>query len=230
MKETIFSSAYFGVVISISAYALGFFVKRKLKAGFLNPLVVAVVVVITFLLAAGVSYESYNVGGKYISYLLTPATVCLAIPLYQQLALLKKYKKAVVIGILAGVLSSLGSVLALSYLFGLSHEQYVTLLPKSITMAIGIGVSNELGGIQAITVASIAVTGILGNMLGPAVCRLFKIREPIAAGLALGTASHAFGTVKALEMGEVQGAMGSLSIVVAGLITVVGASFFAYLL
>ena len=230
MKDAIFSSVYFGIFLSIGAYVLGTFIKKRFKAAFLNPLVMTVLLVIGFLLLTGVSYESYIEGAKYISYLLTPATVCLAIPLYKQLALLKKYKKAIFAGIFAGVLSSLGSILGLSYLFSLTHEQYVTLLPKSITMAIGIGLSDEMGGIQAITVAAIAVTGIIGNMLGPAICRLFKIKEPVAVGVALGTASHAFGTVKALELGEVQGAMSSLSIVVAGLITVVGASFFAYLL
>lgn len=229
MNEAIAGSAYFGVIISIAGYALGVFLKKKLKWSFVNPLLIAILFVIAVLLTFHIDYESYNQGGKYISYLLTPATVCLAIPLYQQLDLLKKNKKAIVLGILAGVLSSLGSVLALSYLFGLSHQQYVTLLPKSITTAIGIGVSHELGGIETITVAVIIVTGVLGNIIAEGVCKLFKIKDPIAVGLAIGTSAHAIGTTKALELGEVQGAMSSLSIVVAGLLTVVGASFFAYL-
>jgi len=128
------------------------------------------------------------------------------------------------------VLSSLGSVLALSYVFGLTHEQYVTLLPKSITTAIGLGVSQELGGIETITVAVIILTGVLGNAIGEGVCRLLRIRHPVAVGLALGTSAHAIGTAKALELGEVQGAMSSLSVVVSGLVTVIAASFFAYLL
>lgn len=134
------------------------------------------------------------------------------------------------VGILTGVLSSLGSVLALSYLFGLNHQQYVTLLPKSITTAIGIGISAELGGITTITVAVIILTGVLGNILAESICKLFKIKEPIAVGLAIGTSAHAFGTVKALELGEIEGAMSSLSIAVAGLLTVIGASIFANLL
>lgn len=230
MKEAIFNSAFFGVIISIAGYALGVFLKKKFKRSFLNPLLISIIFVIAVLLVFNIDYESYNQGGKYISYLLTPATVCLAIPLYQQLELLKKNKKAIVLGILAGVLSSLGSVWALSYLFGLSHQQYVTLLPKSITTAIGIGVSHELGGIETITVAVIIVTGVLGNVIAETVCKLFKIKDPIAVGLAIGTSAHALGTTKAFELGEIQGAMSSLSIVVAGLITVVGASFFAYLL
>lgn len=230
MKEAIFNSAFFGVIISIAGYALGVFLKKKFKRSFLNPLLISIIFVIAVLLVFNIDYESYNQGGKYISYLLTPATVCLAIPLYQQLELLKKNKKAIILGILAGVLSSLGSVWALSYLFGLSHQQYVTLLPKSITTAIGIGVSHELGGIETITVAVIIVTGVLGNVIAETVCKLFKIKDPIAVGLAIGTSAHALGTTKAFELGEIQGAMSSLSIVVAGLITVVGASFFAYLL
>lgn len=229
MINAIVGSAYFGVIISVAGYALGVFLKKKFKRSFLNPLLISILFVIAVLLAFNIDYESYNRGGKYISYLLTPATVCLAIPLYQQLDLLKKNKKAIVLGILAGVLSSLGSVLALSYLFGLSHQEYVTLLPKSITTAIGIGVSRELGGIETITVAVIIVTGVLGNIIADGVCKLFKIKDPIAVGLAIGTSAHAIGTTKALELGEVQGAMSSLSIVVAGLLTVAGASFFACL-
>ena len=119
------------------------------------------------------------------------------------------------------------SVLALSRIFGLSHELYVTLLPKSITTAIGMGVSEELGGIVTITVAVIIITGILGNVIAELVCKIFRIQNPIAKGLALGTASHAIGTAKAMEMGPVEGAMSSLAIAVAGLLTVIGASVFA---
>ena len=156
--------------------------------------------------------------------------MCLAVPLYRQMNLLKKNIKAVVLGIVSGVLASLVSVLALAWLFGLSHEEYVTLLPKSITTAIGMGVSEELGGIVTITVAVIIITGVLGNMIAEAVCRIARINEPIAKGLALGTSAHAIGTAKAMEMGEVEGAMSSLAIAVAGLLTVVGASVFVQFL
>ena len=227
---TIFSSAFFGVIISIAGYALGVYLRKKFKRSFINPLLISVVFVIGVLLLLGIDYDTYNIGGQYISYLLTPATVCLAIPLYQQLHLLRKHKKAVALGIFAGVLSSLGSILALAYLFSLTHEQYVTLLPKSITTAIGIGVSAELGGIETITVAVIILTGIFGNIVAEGVFKLFRITHPVAMGLALGVSSHAIGTAKALELGDVQGAMSSLSIAVAGLLTVVFASFFAVLL
>lgn len=141
--------------------------------------------------------------------------------------MIKKHKKAILIGITSGVLASLFSVLGLAVLFGLTHEQYVTLLPKSITTAIGMGVSEEAGGLVTITVAVIIVTGVFGNMIAESICRFFRIEEPIAKGIAIGTSAHAVGTARAMEIGEVEGAMSSLSIVVAGLITVVGASVFA---
>ena len=190
-----------------------------------NPLLISIIAVIAVLCLLHIDYDTYNQSGQYISYLLTPATVCLAVPLYQQMELLKKNLKAVVIGIVSGVLASLVSVLILARLF--SHEQYVTLLPKSITTAIGMGVSEELGGIVTITVAVIIITGVLGNMVAETVIKLAHIEEPIAKGLALGTSSHAIGTAKAMELGEIEGAMSSLAIAVAGLLTVVGASVFA---
>ena len=227
MKELLNSSLYFGVTVSIAGYGIGLFLKRKFKWGFLNPLLLAIIFVIIVLQVFGIDYEVYDETAKYLSYLLTPATVCLAIPLYKQIELLKKNLTAVVLGIVAGVFSSLGSVFGMAYLFGLSHKEYVTSLPKSITTAIGIGVSEELGGFTTITVAVIIVTGVLGNVIGEQICKIFRIQEPVAVGLALGTSAHAIGTTKALELGEVQGAMSSLSIAVAGLITVVGASVFA---
>lgn len=227
MIEVISNSSYFGVAISLVAFIIGIQLKKKLKWSILNPLLVSIVLVILTLVIFDIDYDSYNQGGKYISYFLTPATVCLAIPLYQQLDLLKKNFKAIMVGILTGVLTSLVSILALSILFKLGHEIYVTLLPKSITTAIGIAVSEELGGLKTITVASIVMTGISGNVIGEGVCKLFRIKNPISVGLALGTASHAIGTTKALELGEVQGAMSSLSIAISGLLTVVLAPIFA---
>ena len=227
MKEILCNSSYFGVTVSLIGYGAGIMLKKKFKYAFLNPLLISIIFVIGVVMLCGVDYESYENSAQYLSYLLTPATVCLAVPLYQQMTLLKKNLAAVACGILAGVLASLGSVLLLAFLFGLEHDVYVTLLPKSITTAIGMGVSEELGGLVTITVAVIIVTGVIGNVIGEAVCKLFRIYEPIAKGLALGTSSHAIGTAKALEMGEVEGAMSSLAIAVAGLLTVIGASVFA---
>ena len=227
MNEFLSNSVFFGAVLSLAAYETGLLLKKKFKMAILNPLLIGTICVMAVLMIFKVDYKKYNESAKYISYLLTPATVCLAVPLYEQMSLLKKNFRAVAVGIVSGVLASLVSVLALSRIFGLSHELYVTLLPKSITTAIGMGVSEELGGIVTITVAVIIITGILGNVIAELVCKIFRIQNPIAKGLALGTASHAIGTAKAMEMGPGEGAMSSLAIAVAGLLTVIGASVFA---
>lgn len=230
MNEILGSSVFLGVMISILAYEFGVFLKKKTKLAICNPLLVAIVAVIVLLTLLKVDYESYKSGANLLSYLLTPATVCLAIPLYEQMSLLRSNVKAIMAGILSGVLTSLAAILAMSLIFGLEHEMYASLLPKSITTAIGMGVSEELGGIVTITVAVIIITGIFGNVIGEHVCRLFRIQEPIAKGVAMGTSAHAIGTARAMEMGEIEGAMSSLSIAVAGLLTVVGASVFAQFL
>nr|WP_296156703.1 LrgB family protein [uncultured Blautia sp.] len=229
MDKLILSSATIGIVVSLLAYEIGLAAQRKWKLAVLNPLLISIVLVIAFLVAFHVDYDSYNSSAQYLSYLLTPATVCLAIPLYLQLDLLKKNIGAIIGGVISGVLASLGSVLAMAVLFGLDHQQYVTMLPKSITTAIGMGVSEELGGYVTITVAVIIITGVLGNMSAEYICKLFRIKSPISIGLAIGTASHAVGTARAMELGEVEGAMSSLAIVVCGLCTVIGASVFSYI-
>ncbi|MDY5577882.1 MAG: LrgB family protein [Lachnospiraceae bacterium] len=218
---------FFGVAITLLGYEIGVIIKGKFKWAIFNPLLLAILFVIAFLVIFHVDYETYNEGAQYISYLMTPATVCLAIPLYQQMELLKKNAAAVLLGILSGVLASLSGTLLLAWMFGLTHKEYVTMLPKSITTAIGIAISEEMGGIVTITIAAIIITGLLGNIFAETACKIFRIEDPIAKGVAIGTASHAMGTAKAMEMGEVEGAMSSLAIAVAGLITVVGASVFA---
>lgn len=221
------NSVYFGVAVSLVGYVIGVQLKKKFKLAVLNPLMISIIFVVGVVLLFKLDYPSYKKQAEILNYLLTPATIALAIPLYQQLSLLRKNLLAVICGIISGVFASMSSVLAMSVLFSLSHEDFVTLLPKSITTAIGMGVSEELGGIQTITVAVIIVTGVLGNVIGEGMCKLFRITEPISRGLALGTAAHAIGTAKALEMGEIEGAMSSLSIAVSGLLTVVFASFYA---
>ncbi|WP_346928254.1 LrgB family protein [Clostridium sp.] len=227
MKDLLCNSAFFGVVVSVLGYEIGLFLKKKFNKGIFNPLLISIIFVMIVLVIFRVDFESYNDGAKYLSYLLTPATVCLAIPLYEQLDLLKNNFKAIIIGIFSGVAASLISVFFFALLFQFTHEQYVTLLPKSITTAIGMGISEELNGIVTITVAVIIVTGIIGNILAEMICKVFHIHEPVAKGIAIGTSSHAIGTAKAMEMGEIEGAMSGLAIAVAGLFTVVGASIFA---
>lgn len=227
MNDVLKDSLFFGMVISVLGYEIGLFMKKRWKLAVFNPLLVAIILVIGVLLMAGIDYETYNYGGQYISYLLTPATVSLAVPLYRQLDLLKKNAAAIMLGIVSGVLTSIVTVLLMSIFFHFTHEQYVTLLPKSITTAIGMGVSEELGGIVTITVAVIIITGVFGNMIAETVCQLFHITDPIAKGVAIGTSAHAVGTAKAMEMGEIEGAISGLSIAVAGLLTVGAASVFA---
>ena len=175
---------FFGVVISLIGYEIGALLKRKLKLALFNPLLISIIFVMVVLSVGRIDYDSYYEGAKYLSYLLTPATVCLAVPLYEQLELLKKHKSAIVAGIISGVIASMGSVLLFAVIFHLNHEEYVTLLPKSITTAIGMGVSEELGGIVTITVAVIIITGVLGNMIAEVVCRVFHRR---AGGKGTGT-------------------------------------------
>ena len=230
MNEFAASSVFFGVFVTLAAYFIGLKVKKKTGLAIMNPLLIAIVLVMLLLRGLDIDYAAYNQSARLVSSLLTPATVCLAVPLYEQLQLLKRHKAAILTGVISGVLTSLVCVLVLAMLFGLDHAAYVTLLPKSITTAIGMGVSEQLGGHVSITVAVIIITGVIGNMIAESMCRAFHITEPIARGVAIGTASHAIGTTKAMELGEVEGAMSSLSIVVAGVLTVAGASVFSLLL
>lgn len=229
VSDIVALSATFGVVISIIGYGLGVLIRNKTGIGIFNPLLISIIFVMVILSVFHIDYRDYNSSAKYLSYLLTPATVSLAIPLYLHIDRLRRNWVGIAVGLISGSITSMGSVLVMSVLFGLSHKQYVTLLPKSITTAIGMGVSDELGGLVTISVAVIIITGILGNVLAVTICRLFRITDPVAKGLAIGAAAHAIGTSKAMEMGDIEGAMASLAIVVNGLITVVGASFFAML-
>ena len=229
VSDIVALSATFGVVISIIGYGLGVLIRNKTGIGIFNPLLISIIFVMVILSVFHIDYRDYNSSAKYLSYLLTPATVSLAVPLYLHIDRLRRNWVGIAVGLISGSITSMGSVLVMSVLFGLSHKQYVTLLPKSITTAIGMGISDELGGLVTISVAVIIITGILGNVLAVTICRLFRITDPVAKGLAIGAAAHAIGTSKAMEMGDIEGAMASLAIVVNGLITVIGASFFAML-
>ena len=230
MSKLLQDSAFFCLAISLIGYEIGIILRQKTKLALCNPLLISIVFVIIILKVTNIKYEVYEDGSSLLSYLLTPSTVCLAIPLHQQMGLLKKNMKAILAGILSGVFTSLAGVWVFSMLFHLDKKIYATLLPKSITTAIGMGVSEELGGYVTITVAVIIVTGVLGNIFGELVCKIFRITEPISKGLAFGSASHAIGTAKAIEIGEVEGAMSSLAVAVAGLLTVVFVSGFAQLI
>ena len=230
MSNFIQSSTFFGVMLSLISYGIGMELKKRWKHSMFNPLLIAVCISILVLVVLHIDYNVYYEGAKYISYLLTPATVCLAIPLYEQLQLLRKNYIAILIGIASGVLTSGFTIFLMSLLFNLNHTQYVTLFPKSITTAIGIGLSQELDGYIAITVAAIMITGLFGNIAGDMLCKILRIKNNVAQGIAVGTASHVMGTSKAMEMGAVQGAMSSLSVAVAGCMTVLSAILFENLI
>ncbi len=227
MSDFLSESSFFAVFISLLGYEIGVFLRKKTGLVFFNPLLIAIVFVIGILVVIGMDYEIYEDGSSLLSYFLTPSTVALAVPLYRQFAVLKKHALAILAGIFTGVVTSLASTLLLAVLCRLNHSEYVTLLPKSVTTAIGMSISEELGGIVTITVAAIVLTGIFGNVAGDFICRMLHIKERVAVGLALGTSSHSIGTARAMEMGQIEGAMGSLAIVVAGLFTVIGANIFA---
>ena len=227
MNDFFQDSVFFGASISIISYGIGMLLQRKFKLPFLNPLLISIVITVVVLIVGHIDYDTYYVSAKYLSYLLTPATVCLAVPLYEKFDLLKKNLKAVSIGITSGVITSLCSILVMAVFFKLNHEEYVTFLPKSITTAIGMGLSEELGGMVSVTVASIIVTGLFGNVAAAAIFKLFRIKHPVAIGVSCGTGAHAMGTSRAREFGEIEEAMSGLSIAVCGLLTVVGASIFA---
>lgn len=226
MSEMISGTAYFAVVLTLICYEIGVWFKKKTGWAVATPLLTAAVLIIAVLLLLKIDYADYKSGAQMINYLLTPATVCLAIPLYRQLNLLKKYPVAIFAGVASGVMTTMVSIFLMSFAFGLTHEQYITLLPKSITTAIGMGVSEKMGGIVTITVVAICITGVLGNVIAESWLKLCRITNPIAKGLAIGTSSHALGTTKAMEIGEIEGAMSSLSIVVAGIMTVITISVF----
>lgn len=186
-------------------------------------MLIGIVLVIGFLMVCNVKYESYKLGGDYISFFLAPATVALAVPLYKQLDKLKANWLPIFVGIFVGSVSSIISVIVLAKFAGISQNVLVSITPKSITIPMGIEVSRLLGGLPAITVASIMITGITGAIISPIVCKLCHITDPVAQGVATGTASHAVGTSRMMELGEIQGAMSSLSIGIAGIVTAITA-------
>lgn len=220
MRELL-ASPYFGIFLSIAAYALGCGLNRKFRTPLCNPLLIAIVLVVGVLMIFRIPYEAYNAGGEIISLFLAPATACLAVGIYAKLAVLKQYWLPILVGAVAGSASSMLSVYALCNLLGLDEQLTVSLIPKSVTTPIAVGIVESAGGLTPITVVAVIVTGILGAILAPTMIRLFRISDSVAAGLAIGACSHAVGTSKAVELGEVEGAMSGLAIGVCGVVTVV---------
>lgn len=215
------NSAVWGVMLTLAAFALGTWINRKTHLAALNPLLLGTVFVVVFLSVLNIPYSDYKASASPVSYLLLPATVSLAVPLYEKLDLLKRNFVAIIAGIAAGTVASLVSIYVMALLMGLTNEQYVTILPKSVTTAISMDISAQLGGISTLTSAIVILTGITGALVAEWVCKVFHITNPIARGIGIGTSAHAVGTSKALQMGDTEGAMSGLSVAVAGILTAV---------
>lgn len=221
MAEFLQSIPLFPLVLTIGAYQIGLWCQKKTKSALCNPLLIAVVLCIGVILLTGFDPQVYQTGTSYISWLLTPATVCLAVPMYEHMKILRANLKAVLIGIAAGTVSSLVCIFVLCKLFHLDDVLTVSMFSKSITTAIALELTKQGGGIPSLTSAVIVISGILGNLSGSAFCKLLKITDPVAQGVGFGTASHAIGTARANEVHPLTGAASSLSLVVAGILTAV---------
>lgn len=211
------------MVLSLIVFENGKYIFYKTQSPLCNPLLIGIFLTIGFLQFFKVPLEHYMIGGNYIIFLLGPATVVLAVPLYKRFSLLKKYFIPVMMGALVGSFVAITSVVILGKFFGFDLKLLLSFMPKSITAPLGVEVSNMLGGIPSITIFGILITGVFGNVSAPFICKVFRIKHPVAKGIGIGVASHAVGTSKAMEMGEIEGAMSALSIVIAGILTLIWA-------
>ncbi|MEG1641782.1 MAG: LrgB family protein [Synergistaceae bacterium] len=220
MESLFVNSLFFGTFLTAFCYVVSMSISKRLNSPFFNTLLFSVFLVILILKVANIKYETFMSGAQYVSYLLTPATICLAVPLYEKRALVKKYFFAIFTGIFVAVSANVFAIYIFSLIFSFTHLQYATFLPKSITTAIGISLAEEIGGTPNLTVVAICITGITGHIIAEPLCKFLKINEPVAIGVAIGASSHALGTTKAIELGETEGAMSGLAIVLTGILTV----------
>ena len=225
MMAELFASPFFGISLSVIAFWVGVRIQKKTGLVLCNPLLIAIVLVSAVLLVCRIPYESYNQGGAIINMFLAPATACLAVSIYTQINLLKENWLPILVGCTAGSITSMGSIYLMCRLFRLDEAVSASLIPKSVTTPIAVSITENLGGIQAITVVAVIITGILGSILAPVLIKLFRVKDPVAAGLAIGACSHAVGTSKALELGETEGAMSGLVIGICGILTVIFSLF-----
>lgn len=216
-----FTINIFPMVLTLTAFRIGQWCQKKGKLPLFNPILIGMILVTAFLLAAGMDVQVYKAGMSHLSWLMTPATISLAIPMYEQFRMLKRNLKAIVLGVAAGAVSCLALLLAGGILLGLEETILISLLPKSVTTAIGVPLSELSGGMGGVTTVAIIVTGILGNMLGTTFSKWFGLTDGVARGVALGTSAHVIGTSKASELDALMGAVSSLSLVAAGLLTAV---------
>ena len=224
------SCSYFGLILTLAAFFAGRWVTKKTGIRALNPMVFAMVVIVAVLLVCRVDYDAYYESAQIVSFLLGPTTVALAVPLYRQVQVLKRNWWLILVSCACGALSAMLFIFAFSVLTRLNPDVFRSILTKSVTSAIALGVTAEFGGMPELTIFSVTITGITGATFGLIACRLFRIREPVAVGLAMGTAAHAIGTSCALAAGEVEGSMAGLAIATAGIISVVAAPYIGYLL
>ena len=227
MTDFIRSSSFFCVALTLIAFCAASALQKKWKLAIINPILLSAAAVILVLKVLDIPNETYQAGCQILSFLLTPATICLSISFYEQFQNLKKHLLAVSTGVVAGTVASIGAVWALSRIFDLDSSILASMLPKSVTTAIGVALSTELGGIAAITTAAIIITGIFGNIIGPSLCRLFRLEDPVAQGAAFGTSAHVIGTTRAMEMNALAGAVSSLSLTLAGIVTCIMMSVLA---
>lgn len=219
-KEGFIFTPFFGITLTLFSFWIGSIINKKTKLIIFNPLIIGIAVIIVFLKAFNIGYDEYYAGGSMINFLITPATVAFAIPLYKQVEVLKKNLFAILIAVLSGSGACIVSIFFMCKLMGVSSNIFFGLVPKSVTTAIAIGITEEINGITSVTVCAVIITGILGAVFATTFAKIFKIKNKVALGLAIGTSAHAVGTAKAMEIDELVGAMSSLAIVVAGVITV----------
>lgn len=220
MMQELCASPFFGIALSIAAFWIGVKIQKKTGLVICNPLIIAIILVSAVLLIFRIPYESYNEGGAIINMFLAPATACLAVSIYTKIELLKKNWLPIVVGASCGSLASMGSVYLMCRLFKLDEAMTASLIPKSVTTPIAVGVAGSHGGIVPITVVAVIFTGILGSILAPTLIKIFHVDDPMTAGLSIGACSHAVGTSKAIELGETEGAMSGLAIGICGILTV----------
>lgn len=223
MADFILSSSFFGIVLSFAVYMFFFLIKEKfkIKNPLFNPLLWTSVVIIVFLMVTKIDFEVYNASAKYVTFWLTPVTICLAIPLYRRIKELKENILAIVISIICGCIGHALVMVVIATAVKMQDVLTYSVMPKSVTTAIAMGLAEKIGGIPAVTIVGVTIAGLSGAVIGPTILKICRIKEPVAQGLAIGTASHAVGTSKAMELGEIQGAMSSLAIVVTGVLTVI---------
>lgn len=219
-------SPLFGIILTLSSYIIGTEINRKFKKSFLNPILISIIIIISVLIIFKIPQESYFAGGDIITLFLGPVTAVLALSVYRERKLLKKHFLAIIMGTAMGSLASVGSIILLCKLLNIDSVIIASLIPKSVTTPIAIAVSSSLGGIPAITVIAVLITGIGGGIFAPCFVKMFKITHPVATGVAIGSCSHAIGTIKAIEMGEDIGAMSGISIAFSGFFTVIFALLF----